>query len=476
MGWEDTRLPRGHERELQRRRVTPAIDTSTPFGRLALTHGLSLGGDALVALVLAGSLFFSIDPSGARWRIALYLAFTMAPFAVVGPFIGPAMDRVRGGRQIMITATAAARAFLAFLMVASAGSGSLLLFPEAFGMLVFAKTYAVAKASVVPAAVAAPRELVEANSKLQVLGGISAFVAGAPGGLLLLVAGPSAVAALAGLVFLAATVASLRIPRTVVYGVEDEPDDPVPQFVTPAISTAVSGMGALRWVVGFVTFLVAFALRGSDTKPVLGMTAGRMLSDPDQLDLSSVIPPGAPPVWHFGVVVACSAVGGLVGAAIAPRLRDVLQEEYLLVGSLALAAASGLTGLLAGGLVGMSILALGVAVAAAAGKQAFDAVVQRDSAEAERGRLFGRFESRFQIIWVLGAAFPVVVTVPVGIGSLVIACVASAGALFYWLSIRAIANGEDPVTIAIGHPVYLRVRAVIRRTSDRADQRSGDRS
>lgn len=459
------------------RDVVPPIDIATPFGRLALTHGLALGGDALVALVLAGSLFFSIDPAGARWRIALYLAFTMAPFAVVGPFIGPAMDRVRGGRQVIITITAGARSFFAFTMIASAGSGSLLLFPEAFGMLVLAKTYAVAKASVVPTTVTAQRDLVEANSKLQVLGGISAFVAGIPGGLLLLVAGPSAVAALAGLVFAAATVTASRMPRTLV-----DPDDPTDVgtgtptgagrrsfglpapgsttgLVTPSIVAAVSGMGALRWVVGFVTFLLAFALRGSDTKPPLGMSLGRMLHEPLEIDTSAVVPPGAPPVWYFGVVVVCSAVGGLIGAAIAPRIRELVKEEHLLVGSLVLAAASGLTGVLTGGLIGMSVLAFGVAVAAAAGKQAFDAVVQRDSSESDRGTLFGRFESRFQIVWVLGAAFPVVVTVPVGIGSFAVACVAAVGALLYWLSVRAIARGDEPLTISRGRSIYRDLRS-----------------
>lgn len=442
------------------------MDISTPFGRLALTHGLALGGDALVALVLAGSLFFSIDPSGARWRIALYLAFTMAPFALVGPLIGPAMERVGGGRQAMITITTAARAFLAFTMIASAGSGSLLLFPEAFGMLVLAKTYSVVKASVVPSTVSAERELVEANSKLQVLGGIAAFAAGAPGGLLLLVAGPSAVAAFAGIVFVAATVTSLQIPRTTT-GDDDPVDDGESSSVTtPSIISAVSGMGVLRWVVGFVTFLVAFALRGSDTKPVLGMTLGRLLRDPAEPDLSTVTPPGAPPVWHFGVVVVCSAVGGLVGAALAPRIREAVREEYLLIGSLVVAAASGLTGVLAGGLIGMSILALGVAVSAAAGKQAFDAVVQRDSSEAERGRLFGRFESRFQIVWVLGAAFPVVMTVPVGIGSFAVACVSAVGALFYWLSVRSIARGEEPPKLSGGRNVYRGIRSIVERSPD----------
>jgi len=157
------------------------FDASTPFGRLATTHVLSTGGDALVALVLAGALFFSLDPAGARWRIALYLLFTMAPFALVGPLIGPLMDRMAGGRRILLIGSCVGRALIAVLMVGSAGSDSLLLFPEAFGMLVLAKSYTVAKAALVPTVVVGDHALVEANSKLQVLSGIAAFAAGLPG-------------------------------------------------------------------------------------------------------------------------------------------------------------------------------------------------------------------------------------------------------------------------------------------------------
>ncbi|MEM8905485.1 MAG: hypothetical protein AAGF02_17410, partial [Actinomycetota bacterium] len=77
----------------------------TPFTRVARTHAVLVAGDALIALALAGSLFFSIEPDAARTRIALYLAFTIAPFALVSPLIGPAIDRARGGRRLMIVLT-----------------------------------------------------------------------------------------------------------------------------------------------------------------------------------------------------------------------------------------------------------------------------------------------------------------------------------------------------------------------------------
>src|SRR5690348_1374508 len=68
------------------------------FARLSRTHALAMAGDTLITLALAGSLFFSISPTAARGRVALSLVLTMAPFAVVAPLLGPAIDRSSRGR------------------------------------------------------------------------------------------------------------------------------------------------------------------------------------------------------------------------------------------------------------------------------------------------------------------------------------------------------------------------------------------
>ena len=54
----------------------------SPFTRLARVHVLSTAGDALFTLGLAGTVFFAVgDLDQARWRVALTLLFTIAPFA-----------------------------------------------------------------------------------------------------------------------------------------------------------------------------------------------------------------------------------------------------------------------------------------------------------------------------------------------------------------------------------------------------------
>lgn len=451
--------PGPHPRGSGTRSNRVGFDASTPFGRLASTHVLSTGGDALVALVLAGSLFFSLDPAGARWRIALYLLFTMAPFALVGPLIGPLMDRMPGGRRILLIGSCVGRAVLAALMISSAGSDSLLLFPEAFGMLVLAKSYAVAKAALVPTVVVGDHALVEANSKLQLLSGIAAFGAGLPGAAVLWLFSPGAVAFVAAAVFAAASVASLRVPVTTV-AVLPEDEAERAELRSAGVLSAASAMGTLRWIVGFVTFLLAFALRGQSTVAELGATTGHLMARPGAaVDPAEVAPVGAPPVWHFGVIVALTGIGGLVGAGIAPTVRRHLREEYLLLGSVVVASLGGMAGLLLHGLPGQALLAASVAVAAAAGKQAFDAVVQRDAPDANRGRSFARFESRFQVIWVLGAAVPVVIVMSTQLGGAIVAALAAASAVLFWSADQSVRRGQAPRRLPDARTVGREVRA-----------------
>ena len=151
--------------------------TATPFGGLAIVHNLSGIGDALVTVALAGSVFVSVSLHAAHGRTALGLVCTVLPFVVVGPFVGPLIDRVRGGRRFIVFLAAIGR--LAACLMMAAWIHKLLLFPAAFLSLVCSKTHAVAKASLVPAVVDSDQDLVRANAKLAV--GSSIFTAVAAG-------------------------------------------------------------------------------------------------------------------------------------------------------------------------------------------------------------------------------------------------------------------------------------------------------
>ena len=295
---------------------------ASPFSRLMITHVLSMAGDALVTLALAGSLFFSTPLHAARGRVALTLLLTVAPFAVVAPLLGPIIDKTRGGRRTMVLATTLGRAAACFLMARYINS--LLLFPAAFLTLVCSKGYLVAKATLVPSAVERPEDLVEANSKLAVSGAIVGFLAAIPGVAILKLAGAAWVLRVDILVFVACAVTGFRLQvteeRVVARGghpdtevVVEEGEFPAPAarreaqarpLPPGAIQVAAFAMGTLRAIVGFLTFLVAFGFRHSHA-----------------------------PAWWYGVVLVCSLGGNLSGSAAGPWLRARLREEMILVGS-----------------------------------------------------------------------------------------------------------------------------------------------
>jgi MFS family permease len=380
----------------------------SPFALLSRTHALAMAGDTLVTLALAGSLFFSISPNAARGRVALSLALTMAPFAVVAPLLGPAIDRSSTGRKAMVIGSCAGRA-LACVAMARVLDG-LLIFPAAFALLVLSKSYAVSKSALVPAAVRSDDELVEANSKLAITGVVAGFLASVPGVLLLQLLSAAWTLALAAAVFTAAAVSALGLPATRRPSSDTGRHDrapaldppPLPLAGSPArLAAAAVAMALLRAQVGFLTFLVAFGFRHS----------------------------GAPS-WWFGVVLAASMASTLAGSAVAPRLRTWVSEERIIIGALVLVAVTGIGMARVEGRLWAAVVAAGVGLAAGAAKLAFDALVQRDAPPDERGRSFARFEAGFQLVWVIGALLPVLVTTPLrqGYDVLGIAALAAAGA------------------------------------------------
>ncbi|MGI9023862.1 MAG: MFS transporter [Acidimicrobiales bacterium] len=397
-GWDPLRRP-----------ARPRI-SHTPFGRLAAVHVLAIAGDTFVTMALAGSLFFSISPDAARNRVALYLFLTVAPFAVVAPWLGPLLDRSRNGRRSMLIASCAGRAVVCLFMARHIES--LLLFPEAFVVLVLSKSYSITKSALVPATVPDEARLVEANSRLALLAVLAGFVAAIPGAAVLKIGflGAPWVMRLASLGFAAAAVAGIRLARvpvdrsapTVTLAEEKA------ELHTAAIRLSVTAMAVLRASVGFLVFLTAFAFRRDDT-----------------------------PAWWFGAVLAASMAGSFLGAAVAPRLRRAVHEERILAGSLVAVAVVGGFAASAGGRASFAFLAAVMGAAAGAGKLAFDSIVQRDAPDAVRGRTFARLETRFQVVWVIGAAIPVVFPIPGWLGMGVIALASAVGFLVYVTGLAA---------------------------------------
>jgi MFS family permease len=414
MGEVTTRRPSPPSRgSLTRSRDPRRPFVTSPFSRLARTHTLGLAGDTLFAIALAGTIFFSLDFDQARTRVALYLVLTIAPFAVAAPLIGPALDRIRGGRRWVIVGCQVMRAATCFLIIRHVDS--LLFYPEAFMMLVLGKIYSISKSAVVPTTVRSDEELVEANSKLTVLSALSVAVAAPIAGLLLQIGdSPTWPLALAIVVFVAATVTAIQLPPTRI-ATEPPGEAERAELRAAGIFLAASAMGLLRGIVGFLAFMLAFYFKNI----------------------------GAP-LWQLGVAAGAAQFGFFLGAVLAPRIRRAVSEEHMLMGSLTLVCGGGVACAVIGGLPAAALLSMLVGGTSSSAKQAFDAIVQRDAPDANRGRSFARFETRFQLFWVIGAIIPVVVAIPAELGYVVVAGVAGFAIVSYVLGMSQVRSGRPP--------------------------------
>jgi Major Facilitator Superfamily len=348
-----------------------------PFARLSYTHACSTGADAFFAVSLAGSLFFNVSVGAARPRVIVYLALTLAPFLVLAPLIGPLIDRFGSTRHLVAAFTCLVRGILCLFLAVDLRT--VLLYPEAFGVLVMGKAYSVTKSALVPTLVGADEDLVEANSRLARISTVSGLIGGGIAAAILTLGNADAVLRVGSLVYFTGAVLALRIGPN-----EAAPLPPATleqqELRAPTVRLSAGALSVLRAAVGFLTFLVAFALKRS----------GEAL-------------------WFFGAIALSGILGGLCGTFVSPFVRRHLRrEEPLLIIALLTAGIASLAAALY--LERGSELAVVFAVLGAVtiGRQGFDSILQRDAPDAARGRAFARFETVFQLIWVLGALTAVI--------------------------------------------------------------------
>ncbi|MGD9996542.1 MAG: MFS transporter [Ilumatobacteraceae bacterium] len=392
-------------------RLPPPSSSGSRFSKLARTHAAMAAGDAAMVVALADSVLFSIDADAARSRVLLFLGITFVPFLFVAPLIGPAIDRMPGGRRLLIQITTVLRIAISVAMAFYVST--LLLFPLAFGAMVLQKTYTISKSALVPSVVRSEEELVEANSKLGLISGLVAVVAVIPAGVLQLI-GPAPTLVYSAGLFVVALVYASRLPREVV-AARAAGRSEREELHTPGVILAASAMLMSRATVGFTFFHLFFWFRKQD--------AGL--------------------VW-FGLSIGVASVLTMAGNAIAPALRSRVREETMLFGALVLVGITGLGTAVLGGVVGGMLLAGSVNFAAAVGRLAFESIVQSDAPDANRGRAFAQFETKFQLGWVAAGVIPVLLTPPGRVGCLVVGLMAAAAGATYFAGTRAVHEGRRP--------------------------------
>ena len=414
------------------------FSSSSPFAKLASTHGLSVAGDALLTIALAGSIFFSsADPDAARGKVAVSLILTMAPFAVVAPFLGPLLDRYAGGRKLMVFVSLVARAVLCLLMADVINDENVVLYPLVFSALVLSKGYQVSRSSLVPSAVKSEDDLVKANSKLALIAGIFGFLALIPGAIVQWAFGADWTLRLAAIVYLFGCVLSVRIVQRPIASAAAL-EEPAPVRSTAVVTAAVA-MGSTRFLIGFLTFLVAFNFRGD------GSASGTVA---------------------VGFALVVSAIGGLVGNYATPRFLAEMPRERVIEWTIIAIGVASFIGALVESTVTAIISVFIISLAAAGTRLSFDALVQRDAPDSKRASFFARFEAAFQVAWVFGAITTVVIHFSIAFGFVVQAVVAGATVAIYVFGRRRVerlaAQGHNlEATLEGAYPEIAHVRKSI---------------
>ena len=362
------------------------------LARLVQVHAIQTAGDAFVTVALAGSLFFSVSPHTAKTRIGLYLIIAMAPFAVIAPVLGPLLDRFQHGRRFALATTMLARATLALVIGHSlAGkhlttTEALALYPAALGVLVAQKTYAIVRSATVPRVLPRELTLVQANSRMTIVGVILPFAAALVAYLITKLGGHQFALRVGALVYATAAVFALTLPRHADGGADVRAQEEHLRFASPlklgqpdvVIAGVLRSAAAFRWLAGFLLFYGAFVVQEHS---IGGM--------PKAVSLSALA---------IGLG-AGNFIGTLIGARIAKFNATRLAVLLLLITALTTAFTA-----LDFGLLSVFAVAVVSTAAAAIVKLGLDATIQQRVDDSVRTSTFARSETTMQLSWVVGGA------------------------------------------------------------------------
>ncbi|HET6532019.1 MAG TPA: MFS transporter [Actinoplanes sp.] len=364
--------------------------------RLFDLHALSCAGDTLIAIGLAGTIFFNVPLGEARTKVALYLLITMVPFALLAPVVGPLLDHFRHGRRYALAATMLGRAFLAYVI-----SDNLLnfgLYPAAFGVLALSRAYGVARSAAVPRLLPEGLNLSQVGARASVYGTFAGAVV-APIGLAAFWFGPQWSLRVASIIFLVGMVISLRLPPRA----DSDPPEEVPRpframlrlrrgtdrpLSGALVVNTLIGSASFRCLYGFLLLYFAFAIKA------------------DQLD-TTVLGRDIRNEGAVALVGGSLAVGTFLATAIGTRLR-IRRPTALQSSGLTITAGVAVLTVIFYHLAMVALLCLVASIFSGISKLAIDASIQERVPERLRASAFAHSETVLMMAWVLGGAIGII--------------------------------------------------------------------
>lgn len=406
-------------------------DGADKSGLTALTYPVmaNFAADSAMAVALANTLFFAAASGESKSKVALYLLITIAPFAVIAPLIGPALDRLQHGRRVALAMSFAGRTALAVVLIANydAATGSFppwVLYPCALGMMVLSKSFSVLRSAMTPRVLPPTIDLVRVNSRLTMFGLLGGTIAGGavaagveyvfglfhlPGALYVTVAVTVVGAGLSMRIPRWVEVTEGEVPTTLVFTHADEraaasrppKSKPKKQPLGRTVLASLWGTGTTRVFTGFITLFIAFV--------------AKVHADDGLLYAATL-----------GVVGAGAGLGNFAGNAVGARLH-LGKPDVVIFGCAASTLALTITAAVFPGLTTAALATLVGAGGSALAKVSLDAILQRDVPEAARASAFGRTETVLQLAWVVGGACGVLLPPTYWIGFAVISALLALG-------------------------------------------------
>jgi len=397
-------------------------DGADKSGLTALTWPVvaNFAVDAAMAVALADTLFFAAASGESKGKVALYLLITIAPFAVIAPLIGPALDRLQHGRRIALATSFMLRTALVVVLIANfdgatGGFPSWVLYPCALGMMVLSKSFSVLRSAVTPRVLPPSIDLVRVNSRLTTFGLLGGTMVGGaiaaaaqysfrvfelPGALYVVVAVSVVGAALSMRIPKWVEVTAGEVPATLSYHgrtheLRREPEprktsSSVRQPLGRNIITALWGNCTIKVMVGFLFLYPAFYAKSHDA------------SGWEQLRI-------------LGLIGAAAAIGNFAGNFTSARMQLGHPAQVVVRCTIAVTA-SALATAVTGSLLMAAIGTLITSGASAIAKASLDASLQDDLPERSRASAFGRSESVLQLAWVTGGAIGVLIYTQLWVG------------------------------------------------------------
>ncbi|WP_229786488.1 MFS transporter [Actinokineospora fastidiosa] len=390
-------------------RRAAGADGAEKSGLTALTYAtmLNYASDAAMAVALANTLFFSAASGESRGKVALYLLITVAPFALIAPVIGPALDRIQRGRRLAMSAVSAGQALMCLIMALNFDTW--LLYPAALGKMVLSKSFTVLKAAVTPRVLPQEITLAKTNARLTVFGLFAGAVFGGIGAAFAAPFGSAGALWFTVVISAVGAVQALRIPAWVEVtegevpaSIKAHPGKGRRQPMGRHIVVSLWGNGTIRVLTGFLMMFAAFAVRAEYE------------AEPFQQ------------VLLLGVIAAAAGIGSFVGNAIGARVH-VGKPEQVVIGCAFAALTSTVVATFAAGITTAAIVGLVGAIASALAKNSLDAVIQDDLPEESRASGFGRSETVLQLSWVFGGAVGVLLPPTWWLGFLVVSVLLAVG-------------------------------------------------